>query len=92
MTRLEKERDAAKLTQFELARLARVSQSTICKLEKRKMKRPTFEVLARLADALSKFGSEVQAKDLSLRQPVVVVGAQRQKRRHRRTRNRKLTA
>jgi len=76
MTRLEKERKAARLKQAELAHFASVGQSTISKIENRTLLRPGFEVLARLAWALRKCGRKVDAADLSpVRQPVLVKGA-----------------
>ena len=63
-TRLERERKAAQLTQTQLARLAKVNQGTVSKLENQQMPRPGLDVLASLAWALDKCGRRVDATDL----------------------------
>lgn len=66
-TRLERERKAADLTQVELARLADVTQSTISKLERQCMPRPSASVVASLVWALNKVGRKVDVRDLQPR-------------------------
>jgi transcriptional regulator with XRE-family HTH domain len=74
-TRLERERRAAKLTQNDLARLAKVNQATISKIENLKSMRPGVDVLASLAWALKRCGRRVELTDLQpKRQPVLVRG------------------
>ena len=63
-TRLERERLRAKLTQMDLARLAKVAQSTISKLEADQMPRPGYGVLASLAWALQRCGRKIGPADL----------------------------
>ena len=73
--RLRKERQAAKLSQTALGRLAGVPQSSISKLERGELLAPTFDTLDRLATALQKRGRNVVAKQLQpKRQPVLVKG------------------
>lgn len=82
MTRLAKERKAAKLSQAQLAHFASTTQGTVSKIENRKLLAPSFDVLARLAWALRKCGRKVDPADLNpIRQPVLVTGAFAQKRR-----------
>jgi transcriptional regulator with XRE-family HTH domain len=75
VTRLERERRAAKLTQTDLARLADVRQGTVSKLENQKLPRPGANVLASLAWALKRCGRRVSLEDLQPKsQPVLVRG------------------
>ena len=76
--RLRHERKAAKLTQTALARQAQVGQGTISKLETRAVRRPSFDVLARLADVLQQHGRSVSPNDLAPTwRPLLVKGARR---------------
>jgi transcriptional regulator with XRE-family HTH domain len=67
VTRLERERKAGGLTQVQLARLADVTQSTISKLERQKMPKPSASVVASLVWALNKVGRKVDVRDLQPR-------------------------
>ena len=80
-SRLERERRAAKLTQAELAGLAKVPQGTISKIEGGKLLRPSFTVLDKLAQTLYRMGRRVQPADLQPRpQPLLIKGALNQSR------------
>jgi transcriptional regulator with XRE-family HTH domain len=73
--RLRKERKAAKLTQFELGKLANVPQSSISKMERGDLLCPTFETLDRLARTLQRRGRNVEARHLQPRkQPALIKG------------------
>ena len=52
-TNLKKLREAKKLSQEKLARLADVANNTIVKIEAGKNKNPTLETLTRIAKALN---------------------------------------
>jgi transcriptional regulator with XRE-family HTH domain len=74
--RLRKERKAAKLTQYELARQSKVPQGTISKMERGDILRPSFETLNRLATVLNRCGRSVTEKQLQPRpQPLLIKGA-----------------
>lgn len=81
-TRLERERRAAQLSQMDLARLAKVNQATVSKLENQLSPRPGLDVLASLAWALNKFGRKVSAEDFQPRRRAVlaVTSADRRRR------------
>lgn len=73
--RLRKERKAAKLTQAELAKRARVPQSTVSKMERGELLAPTFETLDRLAKALQRCGRRIDVSQLQpKRQPALIKG------------------
>jgi len=73
--RLRKERKAAKLTQTQLAKLARVPQGTISKMERGESLEPTFATLERLAKALQRCGRRVNEAQLQpRRQPALIKG------------------
>lgn len=74
--RLRRERKAAKLTQSELGRRAKVPQGTISKMERGDILRPSFETLNRLAVVLQKCGRRVTEAQLQpRRQPLLIKGA-----------------
>lgn len=50
--KLKQARKRKRLTQTELAEISGVDQSTICAIETRRLKRPSWEIVARLARAL----------------------------------------
>lgn len=80
-TRLERERRAAKLSQLRLGRISGVDQSIISRIEGRKLFRPSFLVLERLAHALNRNGRRLQPGDLQPRpQPVLIKGLLEQSR------------
>jgi transcriptional regulator with XRE-family HTH domain len=73
--RLRKERKRARLTQTALAKLAKVPQGSISKLERGELLAPSFETLDRLARALQRRGRLVSAAQLQpKRQPVLIKG------------------
>lgn len=73
--RLRKERKAARLTQEALEALSGVPQSSISKIERGELLRPTFDTLDRLARALQRRGRKVEARQLQPRkQPVLIKG------------------
>ena len=73
--RLKKERKAARLTQAELAKLSRVPQGTISKMERGELLFPTFQTLDRLARALQRCGRRVDMAQLVPKpQPALVKG------------------
>ena len=65
--RLKREREAAKLTQTELAKLSRVSQSSISKIERGVLLMPSFDTLDRLTRALQRCGRRVDIRQLQPR-------------------------
>lgn len=74
-SRLRREREAAHLTQNQLAGLADVNQGSISKLERGHLLSPTFDTLYRLAWALQKVGRKVTPEDLQPgRQPMLIKG------------------
>lgn len=73
---LRKERKAAKLSQHALAKLSKVNQGHISKLEAGELLNPTFGTLDKLANALQRMGRDVTPMDLApRRQPVLIKGA-----------------
>lgn len=73
--RLRKERKAARLTQAELAKRAKVPQGSISKMERGELFAPTFETLDRLAKALQRCGRRVDVSQLQpRRQPALIKG------------------
>lgn len=72
ITRLEKERRAAGLSQADLAFTARMAQATVSKIEQLKLRAPSHQLLERLARALRRHGREVTAGELDPGTPVVV--------------------
>jgi transcriptional regulator with XRE-family HTH domain len=81
MTRLEKERVAAGLSQLELALRGAVAQSTVSKIETGRLRAPSFNVLARLAAALRRCGCDVDAADLNPGSVRLVTGTRPTRRR-----------
>ena len=80
--RLRKERKAAKLTQTELARRAKVDQGLISRLERGEVLRPGFDTLNRIAVVLQKCGRRVTEAQLQPRlQPLLIKGARTARRR-----------
>lgn len=83
---LKRERAKAGLTQDELARLAKVAQPTISKIESGKLLDPRYETVARLAWALNKCGRKLDPVDLMpRRQPLLIKGARSQRHKGRRS-------
>ena len=71
--RLRKERKKAQLTQSALARLAKVPQSSISKLERGVLLAPTFDTLDRLATALQKRGRAIGPKQLQPKRQLTLI-------------------
>jgi transcriptional regulator with XRE-family HTH domain len=79
--RLRKERKKAGLTQGELARMSGVPQSSISKMERGDLLRPTFDTLDKLAKALGRRGRFVQPGDIKPRpQPALIKGFRSERR------------
>lgn len=73
--RLRKERKAAKLTQAELAKLSRVTQGCISKMERGELLKPSYDTLEKLAKALQRCGRRVTESQLQpRRQPALIKG------------------
>jgi len=73
--RLRTERKAAGLTQAQLAKLAKVPQGSISRMERGDILAPTFETLDRLARALQRRGRRVDIAQLQpRRQPALIKG------------------
>ena len=73
--RLRRERKAARLTQTQLAKRAKVPQGSISKMERGELLAPSFETLDRLAKALQRCGRRVDVAQLQpKRQPALIKG------------------
>jgi transcriptional regulator with XRE-family HTH domain len=73
--RLRKERKAARLTQVQLAKMSKVPQGSISKMERGELLKPSFETLERLAKALQRCGRRVNESQLQpRRQPNLIKG------------------
>jgi transcriptional regulator with XRE-family HTH domain len=72
ITRLERERRAAGLSQAALAFAARLAQPTVSKIEQFKLRTPSYQVLEKLARALRRHGRTVSAGELDPTTPAVV--------------------
>jgi len=73
--RLRRERKAAGLTQAELAKMAKVPQGSISRMERGDILAPTFETLDRLARVLQRCGRRVDVAQLQpKRQPALIKG------------------
>jgi transcriptional regulator with XRE-family HTH domain len=78
---LRRQRKAARLTQAELAKRAKVTQGTISKIESGELLRPSFDILNKLAVVLQRCGRRVTEAQLQpRRQPLLIKGARSERR------------
>ena len=56
-----------------MARLAHVPQSSISKMERGQLLKPTFDTLDALAKVLRRYGRKVEAKDLKPRPQLTLI-------------------